>query len=133
MSYYNLISDISQYFKSIRFIKNYISFDLYLPTNWIVVRSQKVEIVESETEKRKVTSFVVPFQEELVDELEKVMKETIRKNLENEEKKRLFDKKVEELKDLFKNQKLDDLKNIEFQSKTNLKFEDLEDVEESNT
>lgn len=133
MSYYNLISDLSKYFKSIRFIKNYISFDLYLPPNWIVVKNSKVEIVESESEQKKVTSFVVPFQEELVDELEIVLKETIRKNLENEEKKKLFDKKVEELKDLFKNEKLDDLKNIEFQSKTNLKFEELENVKKSDT
>jgi len=100
MTYFKLISKYKDYFKSIRIIKNYISFDLFFPESWIIKEGgDNIEIIKSkDKEGNSLTSFVTIFEEENVDQKEKKVNGIISTNLEIEEKKRLVDEKEVELK-----------------------------------
>lgn len=128
MTYFKLISKYKDYFKSIRFIKNYISFDLFFPESWIIKEGEdNIEVIKSkDKEGNPLTSFVTVFEEENVDLLERKVNGIISTNLEIEEKKRLFDEKVIELKNLFQQEDLENLRNIKFNSSPNLTFEENE-------
>jgi len=128
MTYFKLISKYKDYFKSIRFIKNYISFDLFFPESWIIKEGEdNIEVIKSkDKEGNPLTSFVTVFEEENVDLLERKINGIISTNLEIEEKKRLFDEKVIELKNLFQQEDLENLRNIKFNSSPNLTFEENE-------
>lgn len=117
MIYYNFIKDTKQYLKSVRVIKDYISFDMIFPKTWSILKNhaKDIEVIKNETENDKVViSFVTPFVEESIDKIEESVKEIIKYNIEKEEKERLFKNKVQELKSIFENQKLDSLKNLKF-------------------
>lgn len=126
MTYFKLISKYKDYFKSIRIIKNYISFDLFFPESWIVKEGEdNIEVIKSkDKEGNPLTSFVTVFEEANVDLLESKVNGIISTNLEIEEKKRLFDEKVIELKSLFQKEDLENLRNIKFNSSPNLTFEE---------
>jgi len=128
MTYFKLISKYKDYFKSIRFIKNYISFDLFFPESWIIKEGEdNIEVIKSkDKEGNPLTSFVTVFEEKNVDLLERKVNGIISANLEIEEKKRLFDEKVIELKNLFQQEDLENLRNIKFNSSPNLTFEENE-------
>lgn len=132
MTYFKLISKYKNYFKSIRIIKNYISFDLFFPESWIIKESEdNIEIIKSkDKEGSPLTSFVTIFEEKNVDLLEKKVNRIITTNLEIEEKKRLFDEKVVELKNLFQQEELENLRNIKFNSSPDLIFEENKIIDE---
>jgi hypothetical protein len=76
-------------------------------------------------------SFVTEITEESVGLITQNIKGIINYNLELEEKERLFQNKVEELKSIFEKSNLNNLKGLSFEIKPETKKITLEDGEES--
>ena len=117
MIYYNFIKDTKQYLKSVRVIKDYISFDMIFPNTWSILKNhtKDIEVIKNESDENKVViSFVTPFEEESIDNVEDSIKNIVKYNIEREEKEKLFKNKVQELKSIFESQKLDSLKSLKF-------------------
>jgi hypothetical protein len=112
-----------------------LSFDVSFPTTWKLpkkfVDEEKVMEQTSKMEGHRFFSFVAEINEESVELLSNNLKSIIKYNHDREEKERLFQNKVEELKNIFEKQDLTSLKNLNFELKTG-KIE-LEDEEESIT
>lgn len=117
MIYYNFINKSKKYFKSVRMIKDYVSFDMSFPKTWSILKehSKNVEIIKSDgNENNLIISFVSPIDEDNINKVEEVVESIIKYNIEKEEKERLFKSKVQELKGIFEKQKLDNLKTLKF-------------------
>jgi hypothetical protein len=133
MSLYKEFSSLFPYLQSVRKLKNYLSFDVSFPESWKLpkkyVEEDKILQQESQTPNEKLFSFVSEFNEEEVEKIAGNVKSIINYNLEREEKERLFQSKVDELKNVFEKQSLNNLKNLKFDIKSiqNLEIEDNED------
>lgn len=118
MIYYNFIKKDKKYLKSVRFIKDHVSFDMVFPKTWDIIKNvnKGIEVITNESNdvNIKIISFVTSVTEDKVNEVERVIEEVIKVNIEREEKEKLFKDKVMELKSIFSNQKLDNLKNLKF-------------------
>lgn len=115
------------YLTGVRKLKAYLSFDMSFPNTWGLPKKyvNENQVVENETQSKtnRSISFVSEFSQEAVDNTIESIKGVIRYNKEREEKERLFESKVTELKTLFEKQTLGDLKGLEFninQPKLNL-------------
>jgi hypothetical protein len=135
MSLYKEFSSLLPYLQSVRKLERYLSFDVSFPTTWKLpkkfVDEEKVMEQTSKMEGHRFFSFVAEISEESVELLSNNLKSIIKYNHDREEKERLFQNKVEELKNIFEKQDLTSLKNLNFELKTG-KIE-LEDEEESIT
>jgi hypothetical protein len=133
MNLYEQISDIFPHLVSIRKLEDYITIDVEFPTTWKLPKKYVDEkmVVEQKSDKpnTRFFSFATIFQKEPIDVLFYNLKNIIRYNKEREEKEKLFEDKVKELKSFFDKSNLDDLKALEFQIKQGLKIE-LEDEPE---
>jgi hypothetical protein len=133
MSLYKEFSSLLPYLQSVRKLESYLSFDVSFPTTWKLpkkfVDEEKVMEQASKIEGHRFFSFVAEISEESVELLSNNLKSIIKYNHDREEKERLFQNKVEELKNIFEKQDLTSLKNLNFELKTG-KIE-LEDEEES--
>ena len=133
MSLYKEFSSLFPYLQSVRKLKNYLIFDVSFPESWKLpkkyVEEDKILQQESQTPNEKLFSFVSEFNEEEVEKIAGNVKSIINYNLEREEKERLFQSKVDELKNVFEKQSLNNLKNLKFDIKSiqNLELEDNED------
>jgi len=119
MKYFEFIKSTGQYLKSVRVIKDYISFDMTFSKYWSITKKQTedVEVIRNENTQepdRLIVSFVTNFDEESINRVEDVINNIIKTNLEREEKEKLFKDKVQELKNIFEKQKLDNLKGLKF-------------------
>ncbi len=113
MIYSQFVDKVSKYLKSVRILKNYVSFDMLLPESWSILKSpQVVEVIK--TDDNRVISFVCENKTEYIDTLEKYLDGVVKVNVEKEEKERLFKTKVMELKNIFENEKLENLKGLKF-------------------
>jgi hypothetical protein len=121
MNLYNELNDIFPYLLSIRKLEAYVSVDVEFPISWKLPKKYVDEkmIVEQKTDKPDIRcfSFAVSFEEENLMKLFFNLKNIIRYNLEREEKERLFEEKIKELKQFFDKSDLTSLKNLEFQIK----------------
>ena len=133
MSLYKEFSTLFPYLQSVRKLKNYLSFDLSIPNTWKLpkkyVDEEKIMEQDSKIEGHRLISFVTEISEDAVEKNTDNIQNIIKYNLEREEKDRLFQTKVSELKSIFEKQTLSKLKNLSFELK-NEKIE-LEDEEES--
>ncbi len=133
MNLYEQISDIFPHLVSIRKLEDYITIDVEFPTTWKLPKKYVDEkmVVEQKSDKpnTRFFSFATIFQKEPIDVLFYNLKNIIRYNKDREEKEKLFEDKVKELKSFFDKSNLDDLKALEFQIKQGLKIE-LEDEPE---
>jgi hypothetical protein len=133
MSLYKEFSTLFPYLQSVRKLKNYLSFDLSIPNSWKLpkkyVDEEKIMEQESKIDGHRLISFVTEIDEDAVEKNTDNIQNIIKYNLEREEKDRLFQTKVSELKSIFEKQTLSKLKNLSFELK-NEKIE-LEDEEES--
>ena len=133
MSLYKEFSSLLPYLQSVRKLESYLSFDVSFPTTWKLpkkfVDEEKVMEQSTKMEGHRFFSFVAEINEESVELLSNNLKNIIKYNHDREEKERLFQNKVEELKNIFEKQDLTSLKNLNFELKTG-KIE-LEDEEES--
>lgn len=118
MTYFNFIKSTNNYLKSVRIIKNYISFDMSFSNTWSILKehTKEIEVIKnsSQEENKVVVSFVTPYDEDGINKIENSVNSIIKYNIEKEEKEKLFRSKVQELKNIFENKKLDSLKSLKF-------------------
>ena len=132
MSLYIEFSALLPYLQSIRKLETYLSFDVSFPTTWKLpkkfVDEDKVMEQTSKIANQRFFSFVTEINEESVEKMSQNLKNIVKYNHDREEKDRLFQNKVDELKNIFEKQDLNNLKSLSFDFKPN-KIQ-LEDVEE---
>jgi len=132
MSLYKEFSTLFPYLQSVRKIKNYLTFDVSFPNTWKLpkrfVDESKVVEQQSQIPNERLFSFVSQIEEKDIETLSQNIQSIIKHNLDREEKEKLFQTKVEELKGLFEKTNLNYLKQLKFDIKTT-KIQ-LEDDEE---
>lgn len=138
MSLYQEFSSLLPYLQSVRKLKNYLSFDISFPESWKLpkkyVEEDKIMEQKSQIDNERLFSYVTEISEEGVMKVHSNITNIIKFNLEREEKDKLFQNKVEELKKIFEKQNLEKLKNLSFEltePKQKLKFEEYEEQIES--
>ena len=121
MNLYEQLNEIFPHLISIRKLETYVSIDVELPTTWKLPKKYVDEkmVVEQKSAKPEFRcfSFATSFDEETLDKY----------NKEREEKERLFEEKVKELKSFFDKSNLTDLKSLEFQVSNDYKLVELEE------
>jgi len=136
MSLYKEFSTLFPYLQSVRKIKTYLSFDISFPTSWKLpkkfVNEEKVMEQTSSVQNERLFSFVCEITENDIETISSNIQSIIKYNLDREEKERLFETKVNELKMIFEKQNLSNLKNLEFDIKTG-KIELIDNEEEIRT
>lgn len=133
MSLYSEFSALMPYLQSVRKLKNYISFDVALPVGWKLpkkyVQEDKVIEQESNIENHRLISFVTEITEDEVEKISNNIQQIIAYNIEREEKEKLFQVKVDELKVIFEKNTLASLKNLKFDIKQpKIKLQDDEPI-----
>jgi hypothetical protein len=121
MSLYKELKQYGELFHSIRFHQGLMLLDLKLPTKWKVKEilssigsGTQIKINDS-NEKYQLISFYTPFDEESVNNLNSDVGKVIKYNLDIEEKNKLLNIKILELKKLFDSNEVDKLRNINFE------------------
>lgn len=134
MSLYKEFSNLFPYLQSVRKIENYLSFDISFPNTWKLPKKyvEENKIVEqvSTIQNERLFSYVCEISESGVEKVYQNLSSIIKYNKEREEKDRLFESKVEELKKLFEKQNLDKLKGLYFDISEPTQKLKLEDDEE---
>lgn len=119
MTFYQELAVIHPYLQSVRKLKNYLSIDVNFPTTWKLPKKYVPDnsVVENEStlKDHRCFSFVSAFEEKLVEDMLINLNGVIKYNKEREEKERLFETKVTELKQIFDKQNLENLKNLSFE------------------
>jgi hypothetical protein len=132
MSLYKEFSTLFPYLQSVRKIEKYLSFDVAFPMEWKLpkkyVDEDKLMEQESKLPDHRFFSFVSEINEDSVEKTSENLRNIIKYNLDREEKDKLFQYKVDELKTIFEKQNLNNLKKLKFNIKTD-KIE-LDDNEE---
>ena len=133
MSLFSEFSALFPYLQSVRKLKNYISFDVSIPNTWKLpkkyVQEDKVLEQESTIENHRLISFITEIKEEEVEKLTSNVQQIINYNIEREEKEKLLETKVNELKVLFEKNSLNSLKNLKFEIKqSKLQLQDDEPI-----
>ena len=135
MSLFKEFSVLFPYLQSVRRLENYIAFDISFPKTWKLpkkyVDEEKVMEQTSKIEEHRFFSFVSEISEENMEIISGNLRSIIQYNLELEEKDRLFQNKVNELKAIFEKQNLTNLKDLSFEIKPKTKKIKLDDGEES--
>ena len=136
MSLYKEFSILFPYLQSVRKIKTYLTFDVSFPNTWKLpkkfVNEEKVMEQTTTIPNERLFSFVSEITEEDVEKFSGNIKNIIKYNLEREEKEKLFDSKVNELKMIFEKQNLSNLKSLQFDIKKS-KIELVDNEEEIDT
>ena len=105
------------HFHSLREIQNNVSLDIKLPLTWkyddIIKPYSTISIkIQDKNDKFNLVSLVSQATQEGYDVVFACANEIFTFNREEEEKQKLFQQKVKELQELFKNESLDKLKEI---------------------
>jgi hypothetical protein len=132
MSLYKEFSTLFPYLQSVRKIKTYLSFDISFPNTWKLpkkfVNEEKVMEQTTQIPNERLFSFVCEITEDDIETISSNIQNIIKYNLDREEKEKLFETKVNELKMIFEKQNLNNLKNLQFDIKTG-KIELVDDEE----
>jgi hypothetical protein len=132
MIFGKFINKTGKYLKSVRILKNYVSFDMVFSSSWVMLKKphEKIEILQNENnEGIVVTSFICENDKNLIDILENTVDSIIKTNIEREEKERRFKSKVQELKNIFEKENLENLKGLKFDIEELTKFIENESKE----
>ena len=132
MIFSEFIDKTTKHLKSVRVLKDYISFDMVFPPTWVLLKKlpNGLEILQNEGQDgRMVTSFVCENKKDLITVLENTMDIIVKTNIEREEKERLFKSKVQELKTIFEKENLENLKGLKFDMEELTKFLENETAE----
>ena len=132
MIFSEFIDKTTKHLKSVRVLKDYISFDMMFPPTWVLLKKlpNGLEILQNEGQDgRMVTSFVCENKKDLITVLENTMDIIVKTNIEREEKERLFKSKVQELKTIFEKENLENLKGLKFDMEELTKFLENETAE----
>ena len=134
MSFFTEFNTLSPYLQSVRKLKTYLSFDIHFPNTWKIPKKfvDEETLLENESTEtgKRFFSFVSTFNEEEVEKIINNLRNIIKYNKEREEKDKLFQTKVNELKSIFEKQNLDNLQALKFEISDDQKIE-LEDGEEN--
>jgi hypothetical protein len=118
MTYFNFLKKVHSYLKTVRILKNHVSFDMLFSNTWLITKNKYtgIEIIDggATDDNKRLLSFVCPLNEKNVNVVEEIIDDIIKVNIEREEKDKLFRLKVQELKNIFEKQKLEDLKGLKF-------------------
>jgi len=118
MTFYTQMEPVFEYLLQIRKIENYLMFDMVFPMTWKVPKRFVIEdkfLNQGQHEEDKILlSFIADFQQKELDLTVKNIIGIINYNLEREEKDRLLQLKIDELKNIFDKQSLDNLKELKF-------------------
>jgi hypothetical protein len=111
------ISTLRPYFHSLREIQDNVSLDIKLPLTWryedvIKPYSAITYKVQDKNEKFNLVSLISKANQTGYDVVFACANEIAKVNREEEEKQKLFQQKVKELQELFKNETLDKLKDL---------------------
>ena len=123
MSLYKEIKNFGNYFNSIRIHENLLIVDLILPSNWEdekILRQTTIKdgenTVQLKVNKRgdnsKAVSFYSIFDENGTSSLVTEIKKVIKWNKDLEEKNRLLEEKIIEMKKIFIENNIDSLRNL---------------------
>lgn len=119
MSIYKEFNDLYPYIQSVRKLKNYLSFDMSFPRSWKIpkkyVKEDSVLESDSTDKNQRLISFVSQFEEKSINHIADNIKNIIKFNKELEAKEKLFNDKVNELKNLFEKQNLQSLNELKFE------------------
>lgn len=119
MGLYSDLEDVFEYLISVRKLKTYLSFDIELPKTWKIPKryanEEKVVEIQSKTENKRSFSFVSEFNQSDVDLTVNNIKNIISYNKEIEQKERLLQSKIQELKQIFEKTNLDNLQSLKFE------------------
>ena len=119
MTFFQELSVINPYLLSVRKLKNYLSIDVTFPTTWKLPKKYVSEnsVIENESNIKdyRSFSFVSVFDEKSVEDLLINLNGVIKYNKEREEKEKLFESIVVELKQIFDKQIFENLKNLIFE------------------
>lgn len=133
MSLYKELSPYMEYFRSIRRLKDYLSFDMVFPNRWIVPKNliQEGSTVDFATEDQTIKgiSFVCPNNQVNVEETLGTISKLIKLNKEKEFKEELFKKSVDQLKKIFEKTELEKLKNLSINFEENLTSLNIDDTD----
>ena len=132
MSLYKEIKNFGNYFNSIRIHENLLIVDLILPSNWEdekILRQTTIKdgenTVQLKVNKRgdnsKAVSFYSIFDENGTSCLVTEIKKVIKWNKDLEEKNRLLEEKIVEMKKIFIENNIDSLRNLKIDF-DNIKF-----------
>ena len=118
MSFYKEIAPFIEHIRSVRKLKNYLSFDMEFPSKWSIPKSLieegQVVAFDSEDTNKKGISFVSVFDESSISTTLSKVAKIIKLNKEKEIKERLFKQTIEQLKETFERTDLDKLKTLYF-------------------
>ena len=119
MSLFKEFTVLFPYLQSVRKLKTYLSFDIEFPESWKLPKKyiNEEKVIENDKPKQgfRFFSFVCEFDEKSVDEIISNIKNIIAYNKEREEKERLFQLKVDELKKMFEKENLGNLQALKFE------------------
>ena len=119
MGLYSDLEDVFEYLISVRKLKTYLSFDIELPKTWKIPKryanEEKVVEIQSKTDNKRSFSFVSEFNQSDVDLTVNNIKNIISYNKEIEQKERLLQSKIQELKQIFEKTNLDNLQSLKFE------------------
>jgi len=121
---YKIIEPLKPYFFSLREIGDNVSLDLKLPVKWKYeeMKNPNEETpfaikVQDKKSEHTLVSLISPSTEDGYEMVFKYAETVISVNVEEEQKAKLFDEKVAELKNMFLSSPLDKLKDISFNGK----------------
>ena len=117
MSIYSEINQFIQYFTQLRKLENYLVFDVSFPQTWKIQKKYVIEdkfVNNGVHEGQLHLSFVCEYDEENINLIQSNILNIIQFNIEREEKERLLNDKISELKTLFEKETLESLKVLKF-------------------
>jgi hypothetical protein len=140
MSLYKEFSTLFPYIQSVRKIETYLSFDISFPKTWKIpkkyVDETKIMEQQSSINDERLFSYVSEFNETDVEKTYQNISNIIKYNKEREDKDKLFENKVNELKQIFEKQNLEKLKGLSFEIQEpiikKIKFEEDDGESETN-
>ena len=116
MTLYTVLNQFENFFVAIRRLETHISLDVKFPANWSMPKSTTTEFqvvpFDYKEEGWRGMSFVWEFDEKTVQKNVEMILKVIKLNREREEKERLFQNVVAELKKTFERTDLKHLQNL---------------------
>ena len=116
MSLFKNLFELENFIVSIRRLDSHISFDVKFPSNWSMPKSTTTEFqvvpFDVKDDGWRGMSFVCEFDELNVEKNKNIILKVIKLNREREEKERLFQTVVSELKKTFEKTDLKTLQNL---------------------
>jgi len=128
MSIYKELTPIINYLTQIRKLENYLVFDVAFPMTWKILKKHIIEdkFVNNGTSNELLNlSFVSEYDEKNINIIQDNILNIINYNLEREEKERLLEMKINELKTIFDKESLDNLKNFKFDINKKISLNDV--------